>query len=143
MTCNGDSQRKGTAVEKMRKGERGRRPEHFVVPLGFADLREEARELVLVGLRRGEALDERRAPEGWTGFGSQEVEVPNPNLVAARRREWCGGRRGRGERVAARSGRAARWGERRRAGGGAERASSLTASVTDFAQIQLLVPSGV
>jgi len=55
---------------------------------------------------------------------SQEVEVPNPNLVAARRREWCGGRRGRGERVAARSGRAARWGERRRAGGGAERASA-------------------
>ena len=60
MTRNGDSQRKGTAVEKMRKGEKGRRPEHFVVPLGFADLREEARELVLVGLRRGEALDERR-----------------------------------------------------------------------------------
>ena len=111
-------------MEKMRKGERGRRPEHFVVPLGFADLREEARELVLVGLRRGEALDERRAPEGWTGFGSQEVEVPNPNLVAARRREWCGGRRGRGERVAARSGPAR-----------AERASSLTTSVTDFAQI--------
>jgi len=55
---------------------------------------------------------------------SQEVEVPNPNLVAARRREWCGGRRGRGERVAARSGRAR-----------AERASSLTASVTDFAQL--------
>ena len=58
------------------------------------------------------------------GTAGERDVVPNPNLVAARRREWCGGRRGRGERVAARSGRAARWGERRRAGGGAERASA-------------------
>jgi hypothetical protein len=77
------------------------------------------------------------------GTAGERDVVPNPNLVAARRREWCGGRRGRGERVAAWSGGAARWGERRRAGGGAERASSLTASETNFAQIQLPVPSGV
>ena len=101
---------------------------------------------------RRPVTDAQRLPvgeEGWLGgclvtlavvtvACSQEVEVPNPNLVAARRREWCGGRRGRGEWVAARSRRAARWGERVAAWSGrarAERASSLTASVTDFAQL--------
>jgi len=82
MTRNGDSQRKGTAVEKMRKGEKGRRPEHFVVPLGFADLREEAlEELVLVGLRRphggGGGVKPMRRRRGGVGaaFGGKTGET--------------------------------------------------------------------
>jgi hypothetical protein len=100
MRRNGDSQRKGTAVEKMRKGGRGRRPEHFVVPLGLADLREEAlEELVLVGLRRphggggGVKPSRRRRGEVGAAFGGKtgETTACSVCVTCVARRGWNGG----------------------------------------------------